>query len=318
MLTVLVFNDAANGVVETATYCRPNDPQRPGTIGIFALGSQVTICDEDTSLGAGSRDEGGTFTAGGVEDALPSDWYVRIMFDELLNADTAETLKPVLDEDGVETGVAVGSLEDTQPVTLTCDGVAVPYDGYYSPSGNRVTWPLGPSLFVAPLDSSTVPTGAECSISLNDQVKDKNGNAVPSDQRGPFTFTIGALEQTASDPEPAMPGDEATIDPDAPLLVTFNHFVDPASLTPAEVSILEVTDCAQTTGIARDAVIAGAEDDPHSLAITSTPTVPANLAWTPEKFYLVTFVDGAEVSDLAGGTADVGGFSVCFETDAAS
>jgi len=327
VLSVLVFNDADFGILETATFCKQNDAKRPGTVGILIFGEAVPICDIDLANGAGFRDNKGTattsddtFTPGIVEDAVPTGWYLRVMFDELLDGDSAETLEPILDPDTMEeTGVFTGSLAETQPVTLTCDGADVPYDGYYSPSGNTVTWPLGPSLVIQPLDVSAIATGAECMLSLKDVLKDKEGNSVPSAQRGPFTFGIAALASVATDPEPADPGDEATIAPEAPMLVTFNHFIDAASLTPAEVTVEEVVDCAAATGTARTAVIAASADDPTSLEISSTPTVPAGLAWTPEKFYRVTFADDVEVSDLAGGTStDLAGVSVCFATDAAS
>lgn len=328
VLTVLVFNDSVDGVVESATFCKKNDTKRPNYVGIVAYGLNPLICAEDLSKGAGTLDDMGTsdktddvFTEHVVEDAVPASWYVRIMFDELLDADTAETLEPVLDPDTMEeTGVFVGSLAETQPVTLTCGGNDVPYDGYYSPSGNTVTWPLGPSLVIQPLDVSAVATGAECMVSIKDTAKDKDGNSVPSDQRGPFTFTVAPLAATAIDPEPADPGDEATIAPETPVLLSFNHYIDAASLAATEVEILEVADCEATTGTTRTAVIAASADDPFTIEISSTPTVPAGLAWTPEKFYRVTFADDVEVADLAGGTGggDIAGLSVCFATDAAS
>jgi hypothetical protein len=322
VLSVLVFNDAENGFLETATFCKQNDIKRPGSVGIVAFGATFEICDRDLANGAGFRDpEDDTFTPSIVEDAVPTSWYLRIMFDELLDADTAETLEPILDPDTMEeTGVFTGSLAETQPVTVTCDGADVPYDGYYQPSGNTVTWPLGPSLVVQPLDPSAVATGGECTISIKDVLKDKEGNSVPSAQRGPFMFGIAGLAATAIDPEPADPGEEATISPEAPVVLSFNHFIDAASLTPAEVTIEEVADCAAASGTVRTAVITASADDPLSLEISSTPTVPVDLAWTPESFYRVTFADDVEVADLAGGTggADIAGLSVCFATDAAS
>jgi hypothetical protein len=327
VLAVVVFNDAVDGVVETATFCKKNDVKRPNFVGITFYGLNPMICSEDLSKGAGTLDDMGTsnpgddvFTEHAVEDAVPSAWYVRIMFDELLDGDTAETLEPVIDPDTMEdTGIFTGSLAETQPVTVTCDGTDVPYDGYYSPAGNAVTWPLGPSLVIQPLDTSAIATSSECTVTLKDVVKDKEGNGVPSDQRGPFTFNVAGLASTAIDPEPADPGDEATIAPDSPVVLSFNHFIDAASLTAAEVIIEQVADCAAATGTVRTAVIAASADDPFSVEITSTPTVPVGLAWTPESFYRVTFADDVEVADLAGGTGtDIAGLSVCFATDAAS
>ncbi|HEY5934039.1 MAG TPA: hypothetical protein VIU61_05385 [Kofleriaceae bacterium] len=329
VLSVLVFNDAVDGILETATFCKQNDAKRPGTVGILIYGAAIPICDLDLANGAGFRDDKGTtttsddtFTPGIVEDAVPSGWYVRIMFDELLDGDTAETLEPVLDPDTMEeTGIFTGSLAETQPVTLTCDGADVPYDGYYSPSGNTVTWPLGPSLVIQPLDTSAVATGAECMISLKDVAKDKEGHAVPAAQRGPYTFNVAGLAATAVDPEPADPGDETTIDPASPFLISFNHFIDPASLTsPEDFSIEKVTDCSAASGTAVVAVVEGAEDDPFTIAISAATTVPAGLAWSESSFYRITFTDDAEVADVSGGTggSDIAGLSVCFATDAAS
>ncbi|MEJ7598068.1 MAG: hypothetical protein WKG01_09190 [Kofleriaceae bacterium] len=335
VLAVLVLADTVDfGPLEVATFCKQNDPKRPGVLGVTAVGAQVRVCDIDLSRGAGPLDDNGTpvdptddvFTAGTVDNANPMGWSIRIMFDELLDPDTAETLEPIFDPDTMEdTGQSTASLAKTQPVTLTCGGVAVPYDGYYSPSGNSVSWPVGPSLVVTPLDPSVVATGAECEISITPgpsgkELTDKEGNPVPASQRGPFSFQISALAFAGTDPEsPAPNKPPSTIDPGAPLLVFFNSFIDAASLTPAEVEILEVADCAATTGTARTAVIAANADDPTALEISMTPTVPTGLAWTPEKFYLVTFSDDAEVTDLAGGTAtDLAGESVCFATDTAS
>ena len=328
VLAVVVFNDAVDGVVESATFCKKNDDKRPNFVGITFYGLNPMICSEDLSKGAGTLDDMGTsdpgddvFTEHAVEDAVPSSWYVRVMFDELLDGDTVETLEPVLDPDTMEeTGVFTGSLAETQPVTLTCGGTDVPYDGYYSPAGNSVTWPLGPSMVIQPLDTSAIATSSECVLTLKDVVKDKQGTGVPSDQRGPFNFTIAGLAATAIDPEPADPGDEATIAPDSPVLLSFNHFIDASTLTAAEVTIEEVADCSAATGTARTAVIAAAAEDPFSVEITSTPTVPAGLSWTPESFYRVTIADDVEVADLAGGTGggDIAGLSVCFATDAAS
>ena len=83
----------------------------------------------------------------------------------------------------------MGTLKNTLPVTLSCGGSDVPYDGYYQPAGNKLTWPLGPSLFVQADDPTSVPTGTECTITLDPSViKDKDGNPVPTDQLGPYTF----------------------------------------------------------------------------------------------------------------------------------
>jgi hypothetical protein len=203
VLAVLVFNDTTNNAVESATYCKPNDPKRPGKVGLPAYGLNPIICPLD-----GSPVEE-------LTDAWPDAWYLRIVFDELLDPDV-ETLEPVLDAMGNETDMATGSLAATQPVILKCQGVNgmmvnVEYDGYYSPSGNTVTWPLGPSLVIQPLDPTVVPVGSECEVTLKESVKDKQGNSVPAGDRdpaSPFKFKIAPVSVIA-----AVPGDGDKIDP---------------------------------------------------------------------------------------------------------
>jgi hypothetical protein len=74
VLAVLVMNDAAGMLNETATFCKTGDEKRPSLVGA------TQVCPDDLSAGA---DE--------VTNAYPDGWYVRIMFDELLNGDV-ETL----------------------------------------------------------------------------------------------------------------------------------------------------------------------------------------------------------------------------------
>jgi len=186
VLAVLVFNDTVNGAIEAATYCKPNDVKRPGKVGIPAYGVAPIICPLDV---AEAQPE--------LTDAWPDQWYVRIMFDELLDPEI-ETLEPILDAMGNDTENKTGSLATTQPVSLQCRDVNnnlvdVDYDGYYSPSGNSVTWPLGPSLVIKPLDPTIVPVESECQVSIKEIVRDKDGNAVPTDQRGPFKFKIAPV-----------------------------------------------------------------------------------------------------------------------------
>jgi len=180
VLTVLVAdkgpdpdNDGLVGsgqadVTETATFCKTGDNKRPNFVNYpLALGG-TQLCPDDLSMGVAE-----------VTDAEPLEWYVRIMFDELLNPDIEELI-PILDDNGIETGTFSGTLANTQPVTLTCNGTAVPYDGFYGPEGNTLTWPVGPSLFIQPLDSSGIATGSSCEVSIKDIVKDKDGNSVPA------------------------------------------------------------------------------------------------------------------------------------------
>jgi hypothetical protein len=223
VLAVLVLTDAFDGLYETATYCRPNDEKRPNLVGVV-YGSQEEICPANLSQ-----------TVDEVTNAYPDGWYVRIMFDELLDPEI-ETLTEVLDEDGNGTDTYVGSIVDSQPVTLRCESVSggmvtVDYDGYYSPSGNRLTWPLGPSLVIKPNDPTLVATSSQCEVTINDNVRDKSGNPVPSDQRGPYRFQIAPIEvlaiEPADDPDGKRPVDPFVVYDG--VYVQFNTFVDRTS-----------------------------------------------------------------------------------------
>jgi hypothetical protein len=198
VLAVLVLNDSVNGLVEAATYCKPNDETRPVLVGLPDF-TTTTLCPEDGSQIAMA------------EDAAPDTFYVRIMFDELLDP-SVEDLIPILDENGLETGSFTGSLANTQPVTLKCTGVdgmlhEIAYDGYYSPSGNAVTWPVGPSLVIKQVGDVIVPTNSLCEVTIKDFVKDKQGESVPTDQRGPFKFKVSGIKPLLVDPS-----DESTVD----------------------------------------------------------------------------------------------------------
>lgn len=200
-------------IVETATYCRIGDNKRPGIVGLPDIRT-ITVCPLDLSKPA---DEAGK------AEAVPPAWWVRVVFDKLLDP-KVEDLVPVLDSNGIQTGT-VGSFRGpnmTQPVTLQCNGVDVPYDGYYVPNGNAQSWALGPALYVQPMDATSVPVGADCKISVKDVVHNKNGESVPPDQRD-YTFKIAPMHLRFSVPSPGD-GDPGTItqDPTEPLAFFFN------------------------------------------------------------------------------------------------
>lgn len=219
VLAVLVMTDAANGLLETATYCRKGDDKRPSLVGL-PDGTTQQVCPAD-----------GSEVKDAVDDAYPKGWFVRIMFDELLDP-SVEDLVPIPNDD---TGAVAGTIARTKPVILQCTGVSgamvdIPYDGYYSPAGNNVTWPLGPSLVIAPKFPGTVPTQATCQISLNDVVHDKNdGELVPLDERGPYGFSVAPIRVTS-----ISPGDGDEIDGvDAGMDVLFNTVIDTSSIDDA-------------------------------------------------------------------------------------
>lgn len=220
VLSVLVMNDAVGGLYEGATFCKPGDKKRPAQVGT-PDGNLLQVCPADQAMGV---DE--------LADANPQNWYVRIMFDELLDP-SIEELNPILDADGNDTGTLSGTIANTKPVTLQCESVNgglvdIPYDGYYSPSGNNVTWPLGPSLVIKANHPELVSTQSECQVTIKDNVLDKDGNPVPTDQRGPFKFKIAPVALIAGDTAPA---DGDAVDAIAAGVdVTFNTPIDPATL----------------------------------------------------------------------------------------
>src|SRR5881392_2452184 len=85
VLAVLVMTDAAAQLQEQATYCKPNDPKRPSQVGLPDATVQQ-ICPADGSA------------VQPVTSAYPDGWYVRIMFDELLDP-SIEELTELPDED---------------------------------------------------------------------------------------------------------------------------------------------------------------------------------------------------------------------------
>ncbi|HET7501082.1 MAG TPA: Ig-like domain-containing protein [Kofleriaceae bacterium] len=320
VLTVLASDDAAgDGILEAATFCKTGDKKRPGLIPANPDGP-AQICPEDLLAGA---DE--------VTDTFPVDWYVRIQFDELLNP-SVEDLVPITDKNGNPTGQFSGSLASSQPVTITCAGVTIPYDGYYNPSGNSVTWPVGPSLFIAPTDTSTIPAGTECEVTIKpDVVADKDGEHVPDDQLGPYKFKIADLAVASTTPaaleDPTMPPDmPAKIDATSPLVITFNATIDPATLPASAVTMRQVKDC---TGTPLDTPATPVPltkldpDDKTSIDISdangpANPTTddPNNHdAWVHGATYIVTFVTGTVVKDLAGATLSLpDDLTICFQT----
>jgi len=217
VLAVMVMNDTISGLSESATFCKANDDKRPSLVGL-PDGTTQQVCPLD-----------GSGVTNGVTDAAPQGWFVRVVFDELLDP-SIEDLTEILDDDGNPTGTYSGSIARTHPFKLQCQGVAgamvdIPYDGYYSASGNNLTWPLGPSLVAKPNVPASVPSNSKCTITLNDNILDKNdGVQVPSDQRGPYDFAIGKIKVVAISPSP---GDEVTAF-DAGVDLTFNDVIDPA------------------------------------------------------------------------------------------
>ncbi|CAN5551059.1 hypothetical protein BH11MYX1_BH11MYX1_30910 [soil metagenome] len=252
--------------LEQATFCKtqgPNDgapgvgdDKRPDQVNLNDV-TQLVYCPTDRTKGV---DE--------LISAMPEAWYVRIEFDELLDP-SIEDLVPDVDDMGAPTGTYTGTLANTQPVSLKCESskgtglVDVPYDGYYSPAGNGISYPLGPSLVIIPSDPTVIATGAECSVTLKDNIHDKEGNQVPADQRGtaavPYKFKIAPIQVVA-----LTPADGDAVDPiDAGVDVTFNAPVTKASLTsgidfsPVAQNVYVQTEAAEEYFIGADFVTSG-------------------------------------------------------------
>jgi hypothetical protein len=314
ILSVLVANDT-DGIAEEATFCKMGDSKRPGLVPANPLGPSQ-VCPANLSDGVPE-----------AADVIPSGWYVRLMFDELLNPDI---------EDLIELpggGLFGGSLMRSQPVTLTCNGVNVNYSGYYNPSGNNISWALGPSLFIqplmffpdpalpadTPLEDFTVPSGSTCQVSIKpDVIVDKDGNKVPVDQRGPYGFKLAAMAFVASAPAHLKDRTKpVTLKTDTPVVIRLNAPVKDGSLTPAEVTLLEVADCAATTGTPHPAVITVDPDDPQAFDIAQDDDGSDTTFWQPGKTFSITFSAGANVEDVAGGPAKLPGAAdlfICFKT----
>ena len=295
VLAVLVMNDAAGNLSEGTTFCKVGDSFRPGLDNtVDGVGHQ--LCPDDLSMGV---DE--------LTDANPTNWYVRVMFDELLDPNV-EDLVPILDATGMDTGTVAGTLANTQPFTLQCQSVNggtlvdIPYDGYYSPAGNKISWPVGPSLVVVPSSPSLVATQSECQITLKDNIKDKDGNPVPADQRGPYKFKIAPVAAIAADTAPAdgdkVDGVAAGVD------ITFNTNIDPSSFKAVfQPGLYDGSNIlAFTPDPGNDYA---AEEAPNEYFFGADFAVSTDYAWS--------FVAGAKVKDqcgkettLAAGSTDTG------------
>src|SRR2546430_141561 len=92
VLAVLVLDDPS-GVVETATFCKTQgpgdgaqgvgDPKRPTLVDLPEFAGTTQVCPDDLKMPASE-----------VMDASPTAWYVRVVFDELLDP-SVEDLVPI-------------------------------------------------------------------------------------------------------------------------------------------------------------------------------------------------------------------------------
>jgi len=331
-------------LLEDATYCRLGDNKRPGLVGLPDIRT-IQVCPDDLSMKA--MDDG-------VAAAAPPVWFVRIVFDKLLDANI-EDLVPLLDESGNPTGTNVGTLKNTQPVALRCNGVDIAYDGYYVPNGNKQSWPLGPALYIQPLAQTDAPTGASCTVSLRDNIHNKAGESVPADQRD-YNFALAPMSFRFSEPAPDDTNDgsievastsaielfwTAELKAGAPLVIGTDSFAL-SDLDTTKVSLkfgpnINITP-ANPNGDPDPTICQGGGSDVPSAdirayllgpnATTSAlvlllddggdPSLAAGQLWKPTTTYRLTFADGAVVTPKQGGDPGAlpgaSDFSLCFHT----
>jgi hypothetical protein len=265
-------------VLELPFFCRYvngiKDEKAPGYVIDYQLGSQI-VCP----------DEAGDFAAVEID---PRGYGLRIMFDELLDADAVETL------DCDEEGVCVGSLATTQPVTVTCGATTVDYDGYYTPNGNNTTYPLGPSLVIIPT-SYTVATGTTCTVTMGGNVRDKSGETVPSAEAS-VDYKLEDLTLVGTDVEDADEVDDREVlDPDGAVGFIFNAEIDPASITAADWEVVNTDTNAVIAGTAAAVDDANASGDAIYLFHNSMAGFVAG-------HYTARLKAGASFTEVNGGT----------------
>lgn len=277
------YNDATGNPLERAVFCKADDEKVPRLIV-----SGAVICPRP-----GFEDPAPSADINADRGDVNGTAQFRIVFDELLNPDAVEEL---LDEDGNPgcdsfTENCTGSIANTNPVDVTCDGTAVAYDGYYAPNGNNVTNPPGPSLVVT-FDATAAQAGSPCSITLKDTIIDKSGEVVPADQRGPFTFNLPAFEFAGTDPV-GTDAEPAVVEADGVVAFLFSYPVDGGSIDAGEVTLMrDGMPVAGAVATADGAAIVFAGQD-----AMETPFVPGE--------YVATITAGSTFAELAGSTTTV-------------
>ena len=309
---VMVQTDPRVTTFETATYCKLGDIKRPGFVGSVPTYRTAQVCDDDLAIAAETD---------GTAQAAPSSWFVRVVFDRLLDPNVEELI-PQLDAGGEPTGLTVGTFAGTQPVSLKCGGIDVPYDGYYVPNGSNLSWPLGPALFVKPLRADSVATGTNCEISLKSNVTGKKGEAVASTDPAKFTFDVAALTLISSSPKGGITGIEQ--DSTSEVAFTFNAnlaltgAVDPTKVTLVSKPNLPMDEPDESICAA---AAVGTVEDPYTdvsgrvMIVGDNGAPDAMHAFQLGRTYRLEFQTGAVVTAKAGGTATVtSAKSICFYT----
>lgn len=256
----------------------------PRVITVTVRSESAETADAHLATYCASEDQGEKVHAdycpndGTVTDALPIGWSLRVIFNELLNADQVEELVTLDD------GSVVGSLANTQPVELTCGGQDVPYDGYYQPSGNHLTIPPGPALIIQPIfpDGFVATSTQDCQVTVKSDVLGKSLEPVDPARSGPFQFGIAPLKVIDIDPA----GEATGVDITANITIYFNAYIGGDSL--AGNIELEFDNNGTPELVPVDAAALGE-------AIVISPQADLN----PDTEYTIRVLTG--VTDIAGG-----------------
>ncbi len=222
----------------------------------------------------------------GMEDVTSAgetpNWHIRFIFDELLDP----SVEDIVDVDGT----TFGSIAETMPVTVTCNDADLTYDGFYDPSGNHLSYPPGPALVVQVTDF--VATGSACSVSINaGSVADKDGNDVPSDQQGPYDFSIAALGVYSTAPADTEEG----VDPTGNITIELNAPINLATVEAAVTLEDEAGDPVPFT--VQNAPVDPA--DPAAGTIPNLVELVPNAPLDANAAYTLTIDSG--IADIAGG-----------------
>ncbi|MBP9203819.1 MAG: hypothetical protein KBG28_07660 [Kofleriaceae bacterium] len=273
MVQTDIFTDG--GIpLEVASMCRAGDEKAP-TMVTLPDQTVVQVCPR-----IGTDDD----PVSAVTNADPLAPQVRVVFDELLDPSIEQLFNEDGDDCTAEDDACTATIAATNPVSVTCGGSPVAYDGYYVPNGNNVTWPPGPSLVVT-FAAGDIATGAQCQLTINDNVVDKTGVVVPADQRGPFMFEFAPMAFLGSDPEPD--GLSVPVDSDSEFVLLFNALIDEASVSGSDITVVDSAGGTVATVLTvADTVIEVAADAG---------------TWAPDA-YTLSIPAGATFADVAGGT----------------
>jgi hypothetical protein len=287
VLAVLAIDN--NLGAEPASFCRYDaagnlDPKGPSLV------QGVIVCPDTKA----------EFDADGPAELEPLAWNFRAMFDELLNGEKVETLvdselnaqdqqQPCTDESETCDGhIGVTELGATLPFDVSCGGMAISYDGYYYPNGNKESFPVGPALVLAPIDLA--PTDTDCQFTIKPSVVvDKQGEPVPT---GPnenvFTVHVKQLDVVETDPVDAdAVDDRGVIPPDGVVVMLFNSLVDDATVAASEIELRNLD---------TNAVVAS------TYTITDNALEIGGAADLPAGNYSASLKAASIVSDIVGGT----------------